>query len=310
MEERIKMAGFNTVPRSEEKCIWMEAGVIDYKLCNNYYNCHTCSFDKAMKETADKNALARLQGVDPAGKKAKIIPWQEKMRTRQGGDRICRHSLTGRAPSRLCPYHFECHSCQFEQMLEDGLELQLPFRLTSIPEVDGYRLPEGHFFHVGHTWARVENGGRIRVGLDDFSMRLFGPVDDIDLPLTGEQVKFSEIGAAFKRMGKEAAVLSPISGVVTAVNYQAAKEPRLVKQEPYNDGWLMVLDPSSDLKKNLKDLLYGNQSTEWIHAEHQTLVEMISEVGMTYADGGYIENVVGNVPGLAWEKLTQKFLRT
>lgn len=309
MADRAKMTGFTTVPRNEEKCIWMEAGVIDYKLCNNYYNCHSCSFDKAMKETADKNARARAEGIEPTGKKANIVSWQEKMRQRQGADRICRHSLTGRAPNRLCPHHFECHSCEFEQMLEDALEVQLPFRLSKVPEIDGYRVPDGHFFHVGHTWARVENGGRIRVGLDDFSMRLFGPVDSIDLPLTGETVKFSETGAAFKRMGKEASVLSPISGVVAAVNYQAVKEPRVVKEEPYNEGWLMVLDPV-DMKNNFKNLLYGKQTAEWVHTEHQMLIEMISQVGMTYADGGYIEDVVQRIPELGWEKLTRKFLRT
>jgi glycine cleavage system H lipoate-binding protein len=155
----------------------------------------------------------------------------------------------------------------------------------------------------------VEHGGRIRIGVDDFSMRLFGPVDSFELPLTGERVKFSEVGLAFNRSGKEATVLSPISGVVAAVNYQATKETSLVKNGPYNEGWLMVLDPT-DMKQNLKDLLYGQESTEWIRGEHQRLVEMVSEVGMTYADGGPIEDVVGKLPALSWERLTQRFLRT
>jgi glycine cleavage system H lipoate-binding protein len=287
----------------------MEAGVIDFKLCNNYYNCHTCTFDKAMKETADKNATARALGLAPTGKKANIIPWQDNMKKRQGEYRKCRHTLSGRAPFRLCPYDYECHSCAFDQMLEDGLEMQIPYRYTNIPEVEGYRLPEGHFFHLGHTWARVEQGGRIRIGLDDFSMRLFGPVDSIDLPLTGESVKFSEVGLEFERTGKHASVLAPISGVVAAVNNEAAKDPGVVRKEPYNEGWLMVIDPS-DMKNNLKGLLYGKESTEWIHAEHMKLVEMVSAVGLTYADGGIIEDVVGSVPDLAWDRIAREFLHT
>jgi glycine cleavage system H lipoate-binding protein len=305
----IKAKAFNTVPNGEQECIWMEAGVIDYKLCNNHYNCHTCSFDRAMKETADKNAVARRQGREATGKKAHILPWQERMKQREGLRRQCRHSLTGRAPVRLCPYDYECHSCAFDQMLEDGLEMQLPYHITGMPQVDGYRLPDGHFFHMGHAWARVENGGRIRVGLDDFSMRLFGPVDSIDLPLTGEQLKFNEVGMEFKRSGNEAAVLSPLSGIVAAVNYGAASEPGTVKDEPYNDGWLMVLEPL-DMKNNLKNLLYGKDSREWIHVEHQRLIQMVSQVGITYADGGYIEDIVGNVPDLSWNVLAQEFLRT
>jgi hypothetical protein len=37
---------------------------------------------------------------------------------------------------------------------------------------------------------------------------------------------------------------------------------------------------------------------------------MVSAVGLTYADGGPIDDVVGKVPDLSWEKLTQEFLRT
>ena len=309
MIERSKISGFKSVPSGEEKCIWMEAGVIDYKLCNNYYNCHECSFDRAMKQTADKNAAVRFQGLEPTGKKANIVSWKEKMKKRPGLQRECRHTLTGRTTFRLCPYEYECSTCEFDQMLEDSWQLQIPARIANIARVDGYGLPEGHFFHMGHAWARVEHGGRIRIGLDDFAVKVFGPMDTLDLPLTGEEVKFSEVGLTFKRSGKEAQALSPLTGVVAAVNYQVAKKPTVVKEQPYNDGWLMVLDPT-EMKKDLKNLLYGQESSEWIQAEHQKLMEMVSAVGMTYADGGLIDDVVGKMPDLSWDTLTREFLRT
>ena len=309
MKEKSKMSAFKAVPNGEEKCIWMEAGVIDYKLCNYYYDCAACPFDRAMKQTADKNAALRLQGLEPTGKKANIIPWQEKMKKRPGLQRECRHALTGRTTFRLCPYEFECHTCEFDQMLEDSWQMQIPARISNIPQVDGFGLPEGHFFHMGHAWARVEHGGRIRIGLDDFSMKVFGPMDSLDLPLMGEEVKFSEVGLAFQREGKEAQALSPLTGVVAAQNYQATKNTTVLKEQPYNEGWLMVLEPT-EMKKELKNLLYGQESSEWIQAEHQKLVEMVSSVGMTYADGGPIDDVVGKVPDLSWEKLTEEFLRT
>ena len=309
MAEKSKMSGFKSVPSGEDKCIWMEAGVIDYKLCNYYYNCHECPFDKAMKQTTEKNAAARLQGQEPSGKKANIIAWQDKMKRRPGLQRECRHTLTGRTSFRLCPYEYECSTCEFDQMLEDSWQLQIPAHITNISQVDGYALPVGHFFHLGHAWARVEHGGRIRIGLDDFAMKVFGPMDSLDLPLMGEEVKFSEVGLAFKRGSKEAQALSPLTGVVAAVNYQATKKPTVIKEQPYNEGWLMVLDPT-EMKKDLKNLLYGQESADWIQGEHQKLVEMVSAVGMTYADGGTIDDVVGNMPDLSWDKLTQEFLRT
>lgn len=312
MKEKTKektKSSFKVVPKGEDRCIWMEAGVLDYKLCNNNYNCHTCAFDKAMKETADENTRARTLGLEPTGKKAHIVTWQEKMKQRQGLERRCRHTVTGRAPLRLCPYDYECGSCMFDQMLEDSFELQLPFRVTNIASIDGYRFPDGHFLHEGHTWARVEQGGRVRIGMDDFSMRLFGPVDKFDLPLTGEQVTIGETGFAFKRGGKDAEVLAPVTGIVAAVNNGVATSPGLVKDEPYNEGWIMVIEPA-EMKRNLKGLMFGKQTAEWIRWEHQKLMGLVSGVGLSFADGGAVEDVVGKVPSLPWTLLRKEFLRS
>jgi glycine cleavage system H lipoate-binding protein len=285
----------------------MEARVIDYKLCNNYYNCYTCSFDIAMKRVVGKNMELYSQGLEPTGKKANIISWQEEMR-RSGRQRECRHTLTSGYSLRLCPYDYECNTCEFDQMLEDSYQLQIPSNVRDIQQIDGFDVPEKHFFHVGHTWARVEYGGRIRIGLDDFTMKVFG-MDSLNLPLMGEEVKFGEIGLSFKRDSKEARALSPLTGIVAAQNYQITKKTDVAKEKPYNEGWLMVLEPT-EMKKDLKNLLFGKESTEWIQSEHQKLAEMISSVGMTYADGGQINDVVGNVPDLSWKNLTKKFLHT
>ena len=37
-------------PACERTCIWMEAGVVSYKLCTNNYSCSSCQFDHAMLE--------------------------------------------------------------------------------------------------------------------------------------------------------------------------------------------------------------------------------------------------------------------
>ncbi len=36
---------------SDIKCIWMESNIVEYKLCDNDFNCETCLFDKAMRNT-------------------------------------------------------------------------------------------------------------------------------------------------------------------------------------------------------------------------------------------------------------------
>jgi len=37
------------------KCIWMTSGVIDYKLCDNNFDCENCPFDKVIRNLSDNN---------------------------------------------------------------------------------------------------------------------------------------------------------------------------------------------------------------------------------------------------------------
>ena len=42
----------NEVSDGKKPCIWMEAGVVDFKLCNHCFDCATCEFDRAMTVVA------------------------------------------------------------------------------------------------------------------------------------------------------------------------------------------------------------------------------------------------------------------
>jgi glycine cleavage system H protein len=37
------------IPEHENKCVWMDTGLISYKLCTRNYQCETCMFDKVMR---------------------------------------------------------------------------------------------------------------------------------------------------------------------------------------------------------------------------------------------------------------------
>lgn len=40
---------------NSQKCIWMECGYIEYKLCDRNFDCENCPFDKAMKQDQKVN---------------------------------------------------------------------------------------------------------------------------------------------------------------------------------------------------------------------------------------------------------------
>ena len=45
---------------SKKRCIWMDAGVVQFKLCDKDFDCQSCEFDRAMTESA-RQQVARRQ---------------------------------------------------------------------------------------------------------------------------------------------------------------------------------------------------------------------------------------------------------
>jgi glycine cleavage system H lipoate-binding protein len=282
--------------KAKNPCIWMQAGVATHKDCNSFYDCNTCKYDLGMKKQVEKENQ---------------ISWQDAMRKRPGKVRTCRHSLTHRIENRICGLNYNCSKCDFDQFFEDVWTTKTGNIPYEIQHVKGFTVPTDYFFHHGHTWARIENGGCIRIGLDDFALKLLGEADALDLPLMGKELNMDRVGWGLRRKGNPADILSPVEGVIVEVNSNVRETPEIANRSPYGDGWLfMVRTP--EVKKTVKHLMTSTDSLDWLNNEIHMLEKMIEEVaGPLAADGGYLQNdIYGNLPNLGWENLTKTFLKT
>jgi glycine cleavage system H lipoate-binding protein len=244
-------------------------------------------------------------------KTGKQVSWQQAMRLRPEMDRACRHSLTGRIARRVCAYNYECARCDFDQFFEEVWSAKTASAPGEAARIRGFEIPMGHYFHPGHTWARIESGGTIRVGMDDFALKLLGIADGYDLPLMGKELNPGKPSWGLKRHGRTAEVLSPLGGVILEVNPRVREVPGTANRAPYGEGWLFLVH-TPDIKNSLKPLMTDPQTTDWMKTEVDHLERMIEDVaGPLAADGGYFaEDIYGHLPGLGWERLTSTFLRT
>jgi glycine cleavage system H lipoate-binding protein len=281
-------------------CIWMDAGVIDFKICDHDFDCRTCEFDWAMTESAAHH-LARRQGTGPpGGRKAEAGPWEEKMQQRFGGHRKCHLMKT-----RLC------HQCSFDELLEDQFDFFLAPERPRMQEVFGIQVPTSNFLHRGHTWVALENAGRVRIGLDGFSQKVLGAATKIKLPEVGKVLHANAPVLSLTRQRKKAAVLAPLNGVIEAVNPEVREKPGLAHDDPYGEGWLFVVTPT-DLKQDLEKMLFGQCNVAWIESETNRLLGLLeTTVGITLPSGGaLIDDVFGHYPQLGWSRLVREFLHT
>ena len=184
-------------------------------------------------------------------------------------------------------------------------------RPIEFANINGFKVPQGYYFHYGHTWAKIEEDSNVRIGLDDFALRLFGPIDCIDAPLIGKLVEQGRGGFSISRESNSAVILSPISGVITSTNSILREKGSRADQDPYTDGWIMRVR-ADKLRQDLKGLMIKDETEKFFNDQVEQLYQEIEEVsGPISADGGYlVEDIYGNMPGLSWDRLVAKFLHT
>ena len=206
-------------------CLWMQAGVVVYKLCDRDYDCDHCPFDEALHTRSNQQAFSRI---------------------RDKSESIC---------------------------------------------VQGCRVEPNLFYHPEHTWARIEEGGMVRAGLDDFGQRILGRTYSVSLPAPGATVRPGLSASRLTHQSGVSAVGAPVTGNVREINSKLLQQPALMNHDPYGEGWLMLIEPV-DLKDCLKRLMYGERVEPWLQHESERLCSLINQGATgqpaTLNDGGWL----------------------
>lgn len=171
------------------------------------------------------------------------------------------------------------------------VEARQPAQVFSAPRfestvVGGLRLAENLRYHPGHTWALGESPQKVRVGIDDLAGHLFGKVDGIKTPAVGSWIRQGQPALTFNREGREAKLVSPVEGVITAVNPALREDPDLARRDPYGEGWVMTVE-APDAETSFRNLLGGSLARRWMEDAAAMLRSMTPSGSMALAqDGG------------------------
>jgi glycine cleavage system H protein len=103
--------------------------------------------------------------------------------------------------------------------------------------------PEDLRYTKEHEWVRLE-GTRARVGITDFAQDALGDVVYVDLPELGAVVQAGQPLGEVESTKSVSDVYSPISGTIVERNPLVDDRPELVNEQPYGDGWLVVIEPA------------------------------------------------------------------
>ena len=135
--------------------------------------------------------------------------------------------------------------------------------------------PNGLYFDKTHTWVFMEEGGRVKMGVDDFISNVTGDYTRLIMKSPGEKVKRMEPVVTLIRKGKQITLNSPVSGTVKEINESLVADPFIINNEPYGEGWVYKIEPSNWLRET-QFFKMGNSYREWIIGEFSRLKDFLA----------------------------------
>lgn len=175
--------------------------------------------------------------------------------------------------------------------------------------VEWFHVARDVAFHPGHAWARLEGATAALVGADDFAQKLLGPIRRIDLPAVGTELHQGAPAWRLHVDGKQLDMVSPVTGVVTAINHEAADSPDLLKSDPYRQGWLLKVE-GPRVASTTRGLLKGDLARRWIEQATDALrLRMSPDLGLALQDGGVpVDGLAAAIDHDHWDEIAREHL--
>jgi glycine cleavage system H lipoate-binding protein len=174
---------------------------------------------------------------------------------------------------------------------------------------DMFRVPAGVMLHPGHAWARLERPGVMAVGVDQFAQQLVGPVDGIRTAKVGDAVEQGDPAWSLEADSRWVDMLAPVSGRVLLVNERAIRDPRLLNEDPYGRGWLMLVEVPR-FATTIRQLLTGTAARHLMSSSWEDLSALMSPgLGPVMHDGGVpVQGIARAIDEARWDEVARRLL--
>lgn len=139
---------------------------------------------------------------------------------------------------------------------------------------DPLRLPSGIFFAPSHTWLTLFPSGNVRIGIDDFVLRMMKNPELVLLKRAGTKVRKGEPLLQLKEGMHTITARSPIDADVVELNDMVLTHPEALRESLFSDGWAYTIRPNRT--SDLTGMFLGEQSRAWIQREFGRLRDFIA----------------------------------
>jgi len=125
--------------------------------------------------------------------------------------------------------------------------------------------PTDYLFTEEHEWASREDDGTVRIGITFHAQDLLGDVVFVELPGEDVEIEAGEEFGVVESVKTASELYAPISGRVVEQNDDLHDAPELVNESPYDDGWMVRLEPTDE--DELDELMGAEAYDEFVKEE-------------------------------------------
>lgn len=113
-----------------------------------------------------------------------------------------------------------------------------------MPVVRGCNLPEDRIYDVeNHIWFLELDDGNLRIGMTTVAAALAGQLVAVTPKKVGRSVKPGKSCATIESGKWVGPAKSAVGGEIVAINEALVAKPDIANNDPYVEGWLVVLKP-------------------------------------------------------------------
>ncbi len=135
------------------------------------------------------------------------------------------------------------------------------FSLASSVKANGFEFPRNLYYSDDLMWVKREHTG-FRLGVTELFSHELGTTRFVRLRPVGKIVQAGRSIGTLETSRWTGPIKTPISGKIEEINEDLRMNPALLTQDPYDNGWVAVIDPTS-LPTELGNMHGGNNLESW-----------------------------------------------
>jgi glycine cleavage system H protein len=123
--------------------------------------------------------------------------------------------------------------------------------------------PDDFKYSETHEWIKYNPKSKeATIGITDYAVKQLSDLVHIDLPKVGDNVEQGAPFGEIESVKTVADLVSPLSGKILEVNKDVSGDLDMLKEEPFEDGWLIKIKPTEP--SELESLMTKKEYEEFL----------------------------------------------